>query len=171
MIYSTRPPRNSTARLAWDLYVQTFKKIPESVSYSPNYDHQSKGWICEHVCQDVNIKQMNYGGSRNYVFYESAELIARKDEINAVKYVEPPIVEHADEKQPSEAEIELFNKLNEQLTGRIRELYLQGVKLFNARDLALSEQGCANVCEYLLKNGCRVVASHSPRDPTTHRFR
>jgi hypothetical protein len=171
MYYSSRPPKKSTARLAWDLYVQTFNRCPESVSYTPNYGYQIKGWICEHLINDIQIKHMNYGGSSNYVFYSSSSLIANKEHIESIEYCEPKPIDHIVEKIPSDDEINLFNELNRQLLDRIKQLYQQGVKLFDARDKALAEHGCASVDEFLKKYNCFVVAINHPRDPTSYQLR
>ncbi len=172
VVYTTRPPKRSTARLAWDWYVINHKRCPESVEYSSNYSHQHKGWICEHVVTDVLVKQMNYGGSSNYVFYGSDLIASKKEEINSTEYIEPkPVTEPADESLPTDAEIALFRQLSNDFIDKVRELYRSGVRLFDARDAVLKQMGFTCISEYFAANNCNVVANSDPNNPTAYSYR
>lgn len=172
IIYKSRPPKNTTARLAWDLYIQKHKSFPESIYYSHNYNYQFKGWICEHYIQDVQIKHMNYGGSSNYVFYSSSYLISNKNEIESVEYIEPLSVSiEVQTPYPTDEEILHYHELNEIFTEKVKNLYLSGINLFKARDTVLNDFGCSSIQEYLIINNCNVVSNNSPRNPTSYSYR
>jgi hypothetical protein len=170
--YTSRPAKGTTARLAWDLYVRQHKRCPESVMYAPNHEYVSKGWICEHYISDPLIKHMGYSGSSHYVFYSSQLLKSKKEEIESIPYCEPkPHTAFVPEPEPTKEEIQHYVELNRKLTERIKQLYQQNVRLGDARDQALSELGFSSIPEYLIANGCNVVSSSSPNDPTGFSYR
>ena len=169
--YTERPPKGTVARLAWDLYVHEQKCLPEYVEYSPNYDHQRKGWICEDHIPDPAIKHMGYGGSNCHVFYSSDFLKSKKEFIEGIEYCEPKARQVTAGTTPTEEEIQQFNELTGKLTERVRQLYQQGIKLFDARTQALSDQGFASIDEYLVANGCNVIANSSPNSGTRYTYR
>ena len=172
MVYQIRPPKGSVGRLAWDWYVHEHNRAPESVEYTSSHDYQNKGWICEHLISNVFVKHMNYGGSSNYVFYPSSYLVDKKDEILAIEYVEPSIIDLIEDKPfPSVEEVQQFHDLMGGFTERVRALYKNGVKLFDARRDVLQDLGYDSIDEYLAGNGCNVVASHQPRDPASYSYR
>lgn len=43
----TRKPSRGNGRKAWEQFEIDYGRAPYSVSYSPNYHFQHKGWICE----------------------------------------------------------------------------------------------------------------------------
>jgi hypothetical protein len=72
IIYKTRPKRGN-ARKAWDKYFRKYGADPKEMYYSPNYDHNLRGWVCEY-----NVRpELRYGGYANsslHDFYPSNEL-------------------------------------------------------------------------------------------------
>lgn len=71
--YTSRP-KIGNGRKAWDKFVKQWNEEPAAVYYTPCYDFQYKGWVCEWNITDPRIKHMNYGGSSCYTFYMISEL-------------------------------------------------------------------------------------------------
>jgi hypothetical protein len=115
---------------------------------------------------------MNYGGSSNYVFYSSAYLAGKKDEIRSIKYVEPDaVVPINDDNGPSLDEIAHRNNLMSDFIDKVKVLFEKGVKLHDARSQVLTELGFNSIDEYLIGNNCNVVVSNQPRDPSSYFYR
>ena len=70
----TERPKKGKGRKAWDRFVSDHNEQPMSVSYTPSYDYEFKGWICKWNINDPLIKHIGYGGSSCHTFYLSSEL-------------------------------------------------------------------------------------------------
>ncbi len=74
MVY-TEKPKSGKGRKAWEKYELDKGKPPVSVEYTPDYDNEFKGWICEWFGADASVDVIsNYGASRYMTFYLSSEL-------------------------------------------------------------------------------------------------
>jgi hypothetical protein len=169
--YTQRPKSGTTARLAWDLFVQERNEKPESVEYSPNYDRQHKGWICNHYVPDPQIKHLGYGGSSHYTFYHSGALISRKETINAITYVEPPEHQPLPEFiEPTAEEIALHRQINTAFTEQVKKHYQQGGRIQEKRDAIFKEHGVNNMRDYLAKHGSHIYSSSTPNNPIVFKY-
>jgi hypothetical protein len=75
------------------------------------------------------------------------------------------------EPEPTKEEIQHYVELERKLFKRVEQLCQQNVRLWDARDQALSELGFSSIPEYLIANGCNVVSNSSPNDPTGFSYR
>lgn len=51
----TEKPKSGKGRLAWERFEQEKGYPPYSVSYSPNYQYEFKGWVCEWFGPEVAL--------------------------------------------------------------------------------------------------------------------
>ena len=170
-IYTERPSKGTTARLAWDLFVHERNEKPESVEYSPNYSGQYKGWLCNHYVPDPLIKHLGYGGSSHYTFYHSAALAESKDIISAYDYQEPP--EHKPFSLPTEPaakDIAEYQRLFNDFMVLVKKGFREGMGIQAARDAIFKEHGVENMKEYLAKHNCHIYVVSRPNDPITHSY-
>jgi hypothetical protein len=68
----TEKPKSGKGKLAWEKFEKQMGRPPYSVEYSPNYDHEYKGWICEYFPPDVSIPIQSEQAT--HAFYLSSEL-------------------------------------------------------------------------------------------------
>jgi hypothetical protein len=66
-------PKSGKGRLAWEKYELQMGRPPYSVEYSPNYDHQFKGWVCEHFSQSISASMVQREQA-THTFYFSNQL-------------------------------------------------------------------------------------------------
>jgi hypothetical protein len=169
--YTERPKKGTPARLAWDSFVHERNEKPESVEYSPNYDGQYKGWICNHYIADPLIKHLGYAGFTHYTFYHSSELADNKDTINAYDYKElrerEPL---AIEPEPTIEEIAEHNQLHRDFMALVKKGFQQGIGIQASRDAIFKDHGVQTMKEYLAKHNCHIYAHSSPTDPITHKY-
>jgi hypothetical protein len=169
--YTERPKKGTPARLAWDLFVHERNEKPESVEYSPNYDGQYKGWVCNHYIADPLIKHQGYAGWTHYTFYHSSELTGKKDTINAYDYKEPlerePLVV---DPEPTAEEIAEHSRLLSEFMALVKKGYRQGKGVQGSRDALFKEHGVTSMKEYLAKHNCCIYAHSTPSDPITYKY-
>lgn len=68
----TEKPKSGRARKAWERFEQTKGHAPYSVSYSPCYQYEAKGWICEHYGPETLSPA--YATAATHTFYPSQDL-------------------------------------------------------------------------------------------------
>lgn len=169
--YTERPKKGTTARLAWDLFVHEKNEKAESVEYSPNYNGQYKGWICQHYVPDPQIKHAGYAGSTHYTFYDSSALTESKDTILAYDYKEPP--EHKPlflPPEPTVKEIAEHGRLCNEFTEQVKKGYRQGKGIQSTREAIFKEHGVKDMKEYLAKQNCHIYMVTTPNDPCSFRY-
>lgn len=69
-----KPPKRGNAKKAWDKYVAKRGVEPKEMHYSPSYNHDSKGWICEWGVSDITAKFAAYNHAGQHDFYPSNDL-------------------------------------------------------------------------------------------------
>jgi hypothetical protein len=68
-------PKTGKGRKAWEKFEKERGQAPASIEYTPNYEHEYKGWICEWFGDDVSVNvSSNYGAHTYHNFYHSNEL-------------------------------------------------------------------------------------------------
>jgi hypothetical protein len=169
--YTERPKKGTTARLAWDLFVHERNEKPESVEYSPNYNSQYKGWVCNHYIPDPTVKHAGYAGWTHYTFYHSSALTENEDIIKAYDYKEPPAhVPLVVEPEPTAKEIAEHGQLHRDFMVLVKKSFQQGIGIQASRDAIFKEHGVHNMKEYLAKHNCYIYAHSTPSDPITHKY-
>jgi len=74
MEYFERPRKNGSAQKAWDKYCEEHHQEPKYIYYSPSYQYQYKGWICEWFMPGDIMAHIGYGAAMKHTFYMSADL-------------------------------------------------------------------------------------------------
>lgn len=73
--YTSRPGNRGKAQKAWDRFKKEFNgEEPKEIYYTPRYDHEFRGWVCEWDIKDPLIKWLNYSATKCHTFYHSSEL-------------------------------------------------------------------------------------------------
>lgn len=68
----TEKPKAGKGKLAWERFENQKGRPPYSVEYSPNYQYELKGWICEHFPPDFEKSPQRE--QAHHTFYLSNEL-------------------------------------------------------------------------------------------------
>lgn len=68
----TQKPKSGKGRLAWERFEREKGYSPYSVSYTPSYQFEIKGWVCE--WHPPGTSSPAYAMQNSHTFYQSSEL-------------------------------------------------------------------------------------------------